>query len=112
VADAVAVHVRLDLLAVVLLVGRLDRPGEHQPRAGRPRGLDRPVRALDRREAAEPEQVVVLLRPERPLVDVDRVRHDRLDVDAVGRGVPLRLADRDQVRLAAVADVERGSCPR
>ena len=106
VADLLAVDVRLDLTAEVLLV--LDDAGDVEPPAGSTGHLDRRRRALVGMDAAEEQQVVAWRGMHRERSGVDAVV-DRGGV--VERRVPVGVADRDVVRGGVVALVH-GKDPR
>jgi hypothetical protein len=106
VLHAVAAELRLELLGEERLLARLHRPGEHHRRAGLAGRGDRALRPLVGRHPADPEQEVLLLRAEWPLGAIDRVVHDLAAAHLLRRGVELRLRDRHDLRLAAVARVE------
>jgi hypothetical protein len=102
VDDLLAVDVRLDLAGEEALLAGLDHPSEDQPP---PHGLgdaDRPLGTLLGSHAPDPQQEVVLLIADGPVVEIDRVVDDRVDDRGVGRHPGLRLADADDRAVAAV----------
>ena len=102
VGDLLAVEMRLDLLGEEPLLARLHDAGEDQPPPHGLRDADGALRALLGHEAPDPQQVVVLLVADRPVVDVDRVVDDVVDDRGVGRHAGLRPADADDGAVAAV----------
>jgi hypothetical protein len=73
VTHSVVVEVRFYFFFKVGLLPRLDRARNHQRDARALRGGDSAMCTLGVVEAADPQDVVVLLGPKRPLVNVYRV---------------------------------------
>ena len=106
VHDLVAVDVRLDLRLEVLAVRLLQHAG-HDELAAQPLGrLDAVVEALGLADAAEGQQVVVLLGRVRPLLDGDGVVGEAGPAHAGRRHRALVLADADVADLAGELLVE------
>ena len=106
VDDLVAVDVRLDLLLEVLAVRLLQHAG-HDELAVQPLGgLDAVVEALGLADAAEGQQVVVLLGRVRPLLDGDGVVGEAGPAHAGRRHRALVLADADVADLVGELLVE------
>ena len=102
----VVIDVRLHLVCEELLGFRLHRPCQRQSPAGPVRRLDGAVRPLVRVEPAQEQQPIVLLIQERPLVEIDRVRHHVAALNALRCLRTLRLADRNKRGLVPLPAIE------
>jgi len=104
--DAWMVEPRLYLLLEVLAIHPIHLGGENQADARAARGIDRNVRPLLGRDAAEEDEVVTAAGARIVAIERQAVMHGRQPVH-LAEGWPLCVADRDEGELGK-APIERG----